>query len=104
MSQVNQSSEEQLRSEIAELRRQLEEQKKHAAGGPSGRTLLLILLLLGALGMGGYFLGYAPRVHREQVLAAESRAGSQAAPVVNVERVSRAAGQSELVLPGTIQA
>lgn len=104
MSQVNQSAEEQLRAEVAELRRQLEEQKKHAAGGPSGRTLLMILLLLAGLGLAGYFFGYAPRAHREQVLAAESRAEGQAAPVVNVERVVRGDTQSSLVLPGTIQA
>jgi RND family efflux transporter MFP subunit len=104
MNQVNHSSEEQLRAEVAELRRQLEEQKKHAAGGPSGGTLVLILLLLAGLGVAGYFLGYAPRVHREQVLAAESRAGGEAQPVVNVELVERAGTQNSLVLPGNIQA
>jgi RND family efflux transporter MFP subunit len=104
MSQVNQSAEEQLRAEIAELRRQLEEQKKRPAGAPSWRTLVMVLLLLASLGVAGYFLGYAPRVHREQVLAAESRAGGEAQPVVNVELVERAVSQSSLVLPGTVQA
>jgi RND family efflux transporter MFP subunit len=104
MSQVNQSAEEQLRAEIAELRRQLDEQKKRPAAAPSWRTLVMVLLLLAGLGVAGYFLGYAPRVHREQVLAAESRAGGEAQPVVNVELVERAVSQSSLVLPGTVQA
>jgi RND family efflux transporter MFP subunit len=104
MSQVNQSAEEQLRAEIAELRRQLDEQKKRPAAAPSWRTLVMVLLLLASLGVAGYFLGYAPRVHREQVLAAESRAGGEAQPVVNVELVERAVSQSSLVLPGTVQA
>jgi RND family efflux transporter MFP subunit len=104
MNQVNNSSEDQLRAEVAELRRQLDEQKKRASAGPSGGTLVLILLLLAGLGIAGYFLGYAPRVHREQVLAAESRAGGEAQPVVNVELVERGGTQSSLVLPGNIQA
>lgn len=102
MNQVNKSVEEQLRDEIAGLRRQLEEKKN--ASGPSGRTLALVLILLVALAVGGYFLGYAPKAHREQVLAAETRAEIQAQPVVNIEAVERAATQSSLVLPGTIQA
>ncbi len=101
MNQTNQSSEEKLRAEIAELRRQLDEQKRK---GPSVGTLLVVVLLVGGLALAGYFLGYLPRMKREQVLAAEARAEVQSLPVVNVERVQRSSGQSNLVLPGNIQA
>src|SRR6476619_636699 len=101
MNQTNQSSEEKLRAEVAELRRQLEEQKRR---GPSIGTLIVVLMLVGALGLAGYFFGYLPRTRREQVLAAEARAEVQALPVVNVERVQRSSGQSSLVMPGNIQA
>ena len=104
MNQTNQSAEDQLRAEIEQLRRQLEEHKKQAARAPSGRTLVVLVLLVGGLAVAGYFLGYLPRMKREQVLAAESRAGSQALPVVNVEPVRRSESQSSLVIPGNIQA
>jgi RND family efflux transporter MFP subunit len=103
MNQTNNGAEERLQAEIDELKRQLAKQERHA-GGPSARTLVVVLLLVGALVVAGYFLGYAPRLRREQVLAAESRAGIESLPVVNVERVRRSSGKSSLVLPGNIQA
>jgi RND family efflux transporter MFP subunit len=110
MNQLN-TSEEQLRAEVEDLKRQLEQQKQElaagrggAAGGPSGRTLVVVLLLLVALAVAGYFLGYAPRQHREQVLAAESRASSRDLLEVNVAEVKRSLGQTNLVLPGSIEA
>jgi RND family efflux transporter MFP subunit len=103
MNQTNESAEDRLRSEIEELRRQLEEQKRRK-GGPSAGTLMVVLLLLGALVLAGYVLGYLPRLRREQVLAAEARAEIESLPVVNVERVTRSSGRSNLVLPGNIQA
>ena len=60
-------TEDHLRSEIEDLKRQLEEQKGLAAGsaqppsGPSGRTLLVLALLLVALVVVGFFAGYLPR-------------------------------------------
>ena len=101
-SAVNQSTEDRLRAEIDELRRQLEHQKRQK--GPSAGTLIVVLMIVAALAVAGYFLGYLPRLKREQVLAAESRAEIQALPVVNVETVKRSSGQSNLVLPGTVQA
>jgi RND family efflux transporter MFP subunit len=101
-SSVNQSTEDRLRAEIDELRRQLEHHKRKK--GPSAGTLLVVLMIVAALAVAGYFLGYLPRLKREQVLAAESRAEIQALPVVNVETVKRSSGQSNLVLPGTVQA
>jgi RND family efflux transporter MFP subunit len=109
MNELNSS--EQLRAEVEDLKRQLERQKQEmaagrsgAAGGPSGGTLAVVLLLLVALGLAGYFFGYAPRQHREQVLAAESRTASQSLIEVNVAEVKRSSSQTSLVLPGSIEA
>jgi RND family efflux transporter MFP subunit len=110
MNQVNDNTEERLRSEIEELKRQLEEQKKLIAGshpqpkGPSGATLAMIALLMIVLVVAGFFLGYLPRQKREEVLAAEAKAEVQSLPVVNVETVERSSSRSSLVLPGNIQA
>jgi len=104
MNQINNTAEERLRAEIDDLKRQLAKQQKSGGSGPSGRTLLVLVLLVGGLAVAGYFLGYLPRMRREQVLAAESRAEIESLPVVNVERVKRSAIQSSLVLPGNIQA
>ena len=105
------SSEDQLRAEIESLKRRLEEHERRASGehpahtgGPSPWTFLLVVLCLAALLGGGYFWGYLPRVRRERVLAAESRAESVSLPVVTVEKVARSASRTNLVLPGNIQA
>lgn len=109
MSNVN-TSEDRLRSEIEDLKRQLEEQKKLAHGGvhhtrrPSTLSLLLIALMLAGLIVVGFFVGYLPRQKREAVLAAESQETGATLPLVNVSRVTRSAGNSTLVLPGNIQA
>jgi RND family efflux transporter MFP subunit len=109
MNQVN-ATEDRLRSEIEDLKRQLEEQKKpgHAGGQqnrrPSTLTLVLIALLLAVLIVVGFFVGYLPRQRREAVLAAESKETGRTLPVVNVSRVTRSEAKSLLVLPGNIQA
>lgn len=105
------TTEDRLRSEIDDLKQQLEQQKKLAAHGhaqpaegPTFRTLLVVLLLLGGLGLAGYFFGYAPRQHREQVLAAESQNDAASLPVVTVATVDRSDAKASLMLPGNIQA
>lgn len=108
MNQIN-TSEEQLRREVEELKRQLAEQRKlsgHTAETrrPSFGTLLTVFLILGALAVAGYYFGYLPRQKREDVLAAESKSGGAALPVVNVEPVTRSSNKANLVLPGNIQA
>ena len=109
MNQVN-TTEDRLRSEIENLKRQLEEQKHlHASGvqsnrRPSAVSLILIALLLAVLIVVGFFVGYLPRQRREAVLAAESKETGRTLPVVNVSRVTRSAANSTLVLPGNIQA
>ena len=109
MNDIN-TQEDRLRSEIEDLKRQLEEQKELAAHAhaqskqPSWRTLLSVILLLAALAAGGYYFGYLPHQRRELLLAAETRDSVQSLPVVNVKPVERAAAQGSLVLPGNIQA
>ena len=109
MNEVN-TTEDRLRSEISELKRQLEEQKKSGHHGghqnrrPSTVTLVLIALLLAVLIVVGFFVGYLPRQRREEVLAAESRETGITLPIVNVSRVTRSESNSFLVLPGNIQA
>jgi len=111
MDMTTNSNEELLRSEIEDLKRQLAEQRRLAAGrhshppsGPSWRTLAVVALLVVALAAAGYFLGYLPRQRREDVLAAEAKAEGQDLPVVNVAPVTRSALKTSLVLPGNIQA
>ncbi|MEO8370958.1 MAG: efflux RND transporter periplasmic adaptor subunit [Candidatus Solibacter sp.] len=109
MNEVN-TSESRMKAEIEDLKRQLEEQKKLAHGGshqnrrPSTLSLVLIALLLAAMIVVGFFAGYLPRQKREAVLAAESKESGATLPVVNVSKVSRSSGKSQLVLPGNIQA
>src|SRR5450432_2351640 len=100
------SIEEKLRGEIEELKRQLSDRKSgaHPASGPSAGILLTIGCLPIVLIVAGFFLGYLPRHRREEVLAAESKGTSQSLPAVNVARVTRSDKESELVLPGNIQA
>src|SRR4030095_5118350 len=107
MNEVN-ATEDRLRSEIEALKRQLEEQKHlHASGNhanrrPSTVTLVLIALLLAVLIVVGFFVCFLPRQRREAVLAAETKESGATLPVVNVSRVTRSAGNSQLVLPGNI--
>jgi RND family efflux transporter MFP subunit len=110
MSQMN-TTEEQLRAQVEDLKRQLVEQKRQATAGhaaqpdgPSGRTFVIVVLLVVALGVAGYFMGYLPRQRREQVLAAETKEQVESLPLVNVVPVLRSADKSSLVLPGNIQA
>jgi len=102
---------ERLRAEIADLKRQLQEEKKLSleaskmqAVRPS-RGRLWTLALIGVVAMAAaFFTGYLPRERRESVLLAEAKTGAATAPVVNVVAVERADGTSDLVLPGNIQA
>jgi RND family efflux transporter MFP subunit len=109
MNETN-TSEDRLRAEVEDLKRQLEEQKKlhesgaHPRKGPSVVSLALIALTIVALIVVGFFAGYLPRQRREQVLAAESSESGRSLPAVNFARVERSATKTNLVLPGNIQA
>jgi len=106
MNQANINNEEQLRSEIEELKRQLAASKAAQAQpkGPSSRTAVAMVVLLLALVLAGYYMGYIPRQKKELALAAESKSDTEALPLVTVTPVRRSAATSSLVLPGNIQA
>jgi RND family efflux transporter MFP subunit len=99
-------NEQQLRSEIEDLKRQLAASKASPAPqkGPSSRTAVAVVLLLLCLVLAGYYLGYLPRQKRELALAAESKTDTEALAVVAVAPVTRSSSTSSLVLPGNIQA
>jgi RND family efflux transporter MFP subunit len=102
------TNEQQLRSEIEDLKRQLAQTRKTAkepsAKGPSAFTALVLILLLLSLAAAGYYLGYLPRQRRELALAAESKSNVEGLADVTVTPVTRSSSTSSLVLPGNIQA
>src|SRR5882724_4384682 len=103
-------NEAELRAEIEELKRQLDQhvqrssQAEHHAVRPSGRTIWILLLLFVAILVVAFFAGYLPRHRRELQLAAESNTHNEALPQVTVMKARRADGRGNLVLPGNIQA
>jgi len=100
-------NEEQLRSEIEDLKRQLAKSRNAQQAppqGPTSRTAMVVVLLLLCLVLAGYYLGYLPRQRRELALAAESKTDGDALPVVTVAPVTRSSTEASLVLPGNIQA
>ena len=102
---VMDNTEAQLRAEIEDLKRRLQQQEQqHAPTGPSKASLWTIALLGAVLVVIAFLAGYIPHQRREAVLANEAMITEKAAPTVNVVTVERSAGKSELVLPGSIQA
>src|SRR5215469_1992645 len=110
-----------LRQEIADLKRQLSAhngssqsvyQSSAAAhsvtpGGawrPSTLALWIIFLGAAALIVVGFLAGYIPLQKRNAIIRAEVQQQEQALPRVEVLTVDRAAGTSDLELPGSIQA
>jgi len=109
--ELMESTEARLRGEIAELRRQLEEQKRlhggHSAAAPArpARRTLWTMGFLIVLAIAGAFLaGYLPRQRRQTILFAEAKAAVDTLPIANIVKVERSSPKSELVLPGSIQA
>ncbi len=102
------TGEDRLRAEIADLRRQLEEQKKKTGEGrlskPSPTMLVLLALIVVGLIIGGFLAGNAPRQRRETMLAAEAKTASETLPTVTVVKVVRSEPKTRLRLPGNIQA
>src|SRR5215831_1226699 len=71
---------------------------------PSRLTITVIFLISAILIAIAFFAGYIPLQKRETLLQSEVVQQEQALPRVEVIQVSRATGQSELQLPGNIQA
>jgi RND family efflux transporter MFP subunit len=101
-----QVNEQQLRSEIEDLKRQLASRNAHEAPpkGPTSLSAMVVVLLLICLAAAGYYFGYLPRQKRELALAAESKTDTEALAVVTVAPVKRSGVTSSLVLPGNIEA
>jgi RND family efflux transporter MFP subunit len=98
-------NEQQLRSEIEDLKRQLAASKAAPPEKKPGiSTAVVVVLLLVCLVLAGYYWGYLPRQKRESALAAESKSDNEALALVTVAPVKRSSATSSLVLPGNIQA
>jgi RND family efflux transporter MFP subunit len=101
------STEAKLRSEIDALKQKLVSQQAahaHQKKRPSGTVLVLIGLLIVVAAVGAFFTGFIPHQKRQAALVAEEKTEEETAPVVNVTLVERSSGNSQLVLPGNIQA
>jgi RND family efflux transporter MFP subunit len=104
-------TEEKLRREIEDLKRQLKEQKSSPHGSahgalwhPSGLTIAAIFLALTALLVVAFFAGYIPLQKRNAVIRNLAQEQEQALPRVEVVQVGFSSRKSELELPGNIQA
>jgi RND family efflux transporter MFP subunit len=112
---IAETSEDQLRREIEDLKRQLLERKTlshaapHGAGTPkawhpSGVAIAALFLGLTVLIVLAFFAGYIPLQKREAIIRGEAQEQEQALPVVQVIEVGHSTRNSELELPGNIQA
>jgi len=97
-----QGSEESLRAEIEDLKRQLAQ--SHKAARPSNRTVRNLVLLAAIILIGAFVIGYLPRHRRQLQLVAEADTQKEALPEVSFVPVTRAAVIGNLILPGSIQA
>jgi multidrug efflux pump subunit AcrA (membrane-fusion protein) len=108
---VAESTEEQLRREVEDLRRQLRQRDGVGHGGPSGNpwnpsgvTIWSIFLGVAVLLAIAFFAGYIPLHKRNALLAGEAKELEQSLPRAEVIQVSRSSSNSEIELPGNIQA
>jgi len=103
------TSEERLRRENRELKRQIEELRNPGHSGPrklwhpSATTIWAIFLGAIVLVVVAFFAGYVPLQKRRAVVFGEAREEQQALPRVEVVKVGRSTRQSGLQLPGNIQ-
>ena len=107
--ETSETAEEQLRRKVAALEQQLEEQKRLSNGPakhwhPSGLTIFFIFLFVTALIVAAFFAGYIPLTRRQAQIASEVKGQEEALPRVEVIVVGRSSANSELELPGNIQA
>src|SRR6185369_1026922 len=109
-SNSNESTEEQLRREVEELKRQLRAQREVHTGPPadrwrpSGITISALLLAFVILMVGAFFAGYIPLQRREATVQAEANEREKSLPRMEVMQVGGAGGENRIKLPGTMQA
>lgn len=108
--QASSETEQHLRQQVDDLKRQLREQKEGHAGPPpkhwkpSAITITALLLGLAVLLMGAFFAGYIPLQKREKLVIGEAEEHAKDLPHMEVMRVGRSPIQSDLKLPGNLQA
>lgn len=104
------SAEQQLRRQVEDLKRQLRERQEERSGPPvqrwhpSGITVSALLLAAVLLLVGAFLAGYIPFQRREASVLAEVQEQAKGLPRMEVMRVGRSSIQSDLKLPGTLQA
>jgi RND family efflux transporter MFP subunit len=107
------TTEEKLRKEIEDLKRQLREQKDPASSHagltvkpwhPSSITLWSIALGVAVLILLAFFAGYIPLQKRQTLIRQQALEQQQAMPRMEVIEVGLSARKSDLELPGNIQA
>jgi len=111
---VQENTEEQLRKQVEDLKRQLREQKGLVDGSahtalskpwrPSAVTIWALFLGAVVLLVVAFFAGYIPLQKRNALIGSQAQEQEQAVPRVEVIEVGRSSGMSELQLPGNIEA
>ena len=100
----------QLRQQVDDLKRQLREQKEAYSvpppkyWRPSAITITVLVLGSVVLLAGAFVAGYIPLEKRDALVRAEAEEHGQDLPHMAVMRVGRSTMQSDLKLPGTLQA
>jgi len=111
---VQENTEERLRKEVEDLKRQLREQKGLVDGTahtalakpwhPSAITIWALFLGAVVLIVVAFFAGYIPLQKRNALIGSQALEQEQAVPRVEVIEVGRSSSMSELQLPGNIEA
>jgi RND family efflux transporter MFP subunit len=111
---VRETTEERLRKEVEDLKRQLHEHKGLVHGSshsalakpwhPSALTIWSLFLGVIVLIVVAFFAGYIPLQKRKALVGSQAQEQEQALPRVEVIEVGRSSRISELQLPGNIQA
>jgi RND family efflux transporter MFP subunit len=109
------ATEDRLRRENQDLKRQIEELKRSSRGSsrgdpsvklwnPSGVTIWSIVLIAAVLLVVAFLAGYMPLQKRRALIVSEAQQQEAALPRVEVVEVGRSSRSSEMELPGNIQA
>ena len=107
------TTEERLRKEVEDLKRQLREQQSSNSSHtglaakpwhPSSITLWSIFLTVAVLIILAFLAGYIPLQRRQTLIQQQALEQQQALPRMEVIEVGRSSSKSELELPGNIQA